>query len=54
MFDTKRIIAGSIVIFFGYLCIVYIGVAGARWADRVSEQTEQNFADAIRVMQGDK
>lgn len=54
MVNTKNIIAGSIVIFFGYLFIVYIGFAGAKWANKVSKQTEQNFADAIRVMQGEK
>ena len=54
MFDRNKVIAGSIVVVVGYLFIAYIGIAGAKWADKISKQTEQNFADAIRTMQGTK
>ena len=52
--NSKQMIASSIVIFGGFLVLVYTGVVAAKWANNVSKQTEKNFADAIRVMQGDK
>lgn len=44
-------IIGSIIIFAMFLLIT---LSAAKWAMRISEQTEQNFADAIRTMQGEK
>lgn len=49
--SIKGYIIGSIIIFSLFLVIT---VSGAKWAMQVSAQTEQNFADAIRTMQGAK
>lgn len=48
--SIRGIIIGSIIVFVMYLLIVSSAV---KWANNISKQTEQNFADAIRVMQGD-
>lgn len=48
--SIKSIIIGSIFIFTMYLLLVSSAV---KWANEVSKKTEQNFADAVRVMQGD-
>ncbi len=48
---TKGYLIGSIIIFGVFLTIT---LSAAKWAMRISEQTEQNFADAVRTMQGDK
>ncbi|GAJ07177.1 unnamed protein product, partial [marine sediment metagenome] len=49
--NSKQIIASGIVVFGGFLVLVYIGFAGVKWANKISAQTEKNFADAVRVMQ---
>lgn len=46
---VKSYIIGSVIVFGVYLLIV---VNAAKWAINISEQTEQNFADAVRTMQG--
>ncbi len=48
---TKGYIIGSIIIIGLFVSITF---SAASWAMRVSKQTEQNFADAIRTMQGEK
>jgi len=34
--------------------MVWFAVLAIQFGNKISKQTEQNFADAIRVMQGDK
>lgn len=48
--NIKGQIIGSIII---TALFVWIAVAGGKWAMKVSKQTEKNFADAVRVMQGE-
>lgn len=49
--SIKGQIIGSIVI---VVVFVIVAVAGGKWAVKMSAQTEQNFTDAVRVMQGEK
>jgi len=49
MVTTRGIIIGSIIVFSLYLAIT---LSAAKWAMRISDKTEQNFADAMRTMQG--
>lgn len=49
--NLKSIIIGSVIIIGLYLLITFQAV---KWANNVSAQTEKNFADAVRVMQGEK
>lgn len=44
----SQIIGGIIIV----VLFVWISFAAGKWAMRISEQTEKNFADAVRVMQG--
>ncbi len=32
--------------------MVYVAVLAVQFGNKISKQTEQNFADAVRVMQG--
>ncbi len=34
--------------------MVYVAVLTVQFGNKLSRQTEQNFADAVRIMQGDK
>lgn len=49
MISTKGIIIGSFIVFTVYLSMVF---GAAKFANDMSKRTEQNFADAVRVMQG--
>lgn len=51
MISNRGIIIGSIIIFSMFLLIT---LSAAKFAMKLSKQTEQNFADAVRVMQGEK
>lgn len=46
---TKMIVVSIVTIF-----LVIVGLQAFKCLKEMSKQTEQNFADAIRIMQGEK
>jgi hypothetical protein len=51
MLSIKSMVIGSVIIFVVYLLIISQAV---KFADKMSKQTEENFANAVRIMQGEK
>lgn len=50
--DTKTL-TKMIVVSFVTCLLVIVGLQAYKCLNRISKQTEQNFADAMRVMQGE-
>lgn len=43
-----------VVVVFATGIMVWFAVLAIQFGNKISDQTEKNFADAIRVMQGEK
>lgn len=52
--SNRKIISASIVIAFLFVFTCIIGAKACRWANNVSKQCEQNYIDAVKVLQGEK
>lgn len=48
----KKTIASGIVIFFGFLFLVYVGVQSVKWADNIAGQADARNAVISNILDG--
>jgi len=44
-------IATGIVIFLGFLFLVWVGFQGVKWADNVAKQADARNAEVVKILQ---